>query len=79
MNALQMFRAGHDYIEIAAHFGTSEAVIERVIHRLRTAERLEDRAKAASVKQEAINLLNRKVRDARTRDDLREIRARRNA
>ena len=79
MNALELFRAGHDYIEIAAHFGTTESDIERVIHRLRTAERLEDRAKAASVKQEAIRMLNRKSQRAKARNHLREIRDRRMA
>lgn len=76
MNALELFRAGHDYIEIAAHFGTTEAVIEVVIDRLRTAERLEDREKGRSMKMEAIYLLRRKVKAQQNRDHLREIRGR---
>lgn len=47
MNALEWFRAGHDYHAIAAHFGTTEAVIERVIHRLRTDERIAARCDAS--------------------------------
>lgn len=75
MNALELFRAGAGYIEIAAHFGTTEAVIERVIHRLRQAERMEDRARAASMKQDAIAMMKTKERRINVRDSLREIRS----
>lgn len=46
MNALELFRAGHDYHSIAAALGTTEAVIERVIHRLRADERVAARCDA---------------------------------
>lgn len=75
MNALELFRAGAGYIEIAAHFQTTEAVIERVIHRLRQAERMQDRARAASMKQDAIAMMKAKERRISTRDRLREIRS----
>jgi hypothetical protein len=77
MNPLQLFRAGRDYIEIADHFGTTEDVIEIVIDRLRTSERLVDRAEAALQKQAANRFLQRKVAAARARDQLREIREQR--
>lgn len=67
LNALDLFRRGHDYIEIAIHFGTTEAVIERVIHRLRISEQLgkrsaEKRSHTAAAWRE------------RNRDELRAIR-----
>lgn len=33
MNALELFRSGNDYIEIAAHLGTSEADISHAYQR----------------------------------------------
>lgn len=47
MNALDLFRAGHDYHSISAALGTTEAEIERVIHRLRADERIAARCDAA--------------------------------
>lgn len=42
MNALQLFRQGQDYIQIASHLNTTEAEVEveRQIHRLRRIERV---------------------------------------
>jgi hypothetical protein len=77
MNALQLFRDHQlGYIEIAAHFGTTEAVIEKVIDKLRTAERLTNRAQAAAMKHAAQRLLEKKVANERIRSELGEIRAR---
>ncbi|API52819.1 RNA polymerase subunit sigma-70 [Rhizobium leguminosarum] len=39
MNALELFRTGRDYIEIAALLGTSVPSVESEIHRLRSAEK----------------------------------------
>ncbi|NKL67589.1 sigma-70 family RNA polymerase sigma factor [Rhizobium leguminosarum] len=39
MNALELFRTGRDYIEIAAILGTSVPSVETEIHRLRSAEK----------------------------------------
>ncbi|TAX95696.1 sigma-70 family RNA polymerase sigma factor [Rhizobium leguminosarum] len=39
MNALELFRSGRDYIEIAAILGTSVPSVETEIHRLRSAEK----------------------------------------
>ncbi len=39
-NALEMFRMGNDYIEIAAYFKSSEAEVEKLIHLLRSRERI---------------------------------------
>ncbi len=39
MNALELFRSGRDYIEIAAHLGTSVPSVETEIHKLRSAEK----------------------------------------
>ncbi|MGR9392145.1 sigma-70 family RNA polymerase sigma factor [Rhizobium leguminosarum] len=39
MNALELFRSGRDYIEIAALLGTSVPSVETEIHRLRSAEK----------------------------------------
>ncbi|MGV4792717.1 sigma-70 family RNA polymerase sigma factor [Rhizobium sp. F40D2] len=39
MNALQLFRTGSDYIEIAAMLGMSVPSVEIEIHRLRSAEK----------------------------------------
>lgn len=39
MNALELFRTGRDYIEIAALLGTSVPSVEIEIHRLRSAEK----------------------------------------
>lgn len=47
MNALELFRAGHCYLSIAAALGTTEAVIDRVIHRLRADERIAVRCNAS--------------------------------
>lgn len=47
MNAIEWFRSGHDYHSIAAIFGTTEADIERVIHRLRADERIAARCNAS--------------------------------
>lgn len=41
MNALQLFRQGQDYISIASHLNTTEAEVERQIHRLRRIERIQ--------------------------------------
>lgn len=40
LNALQMFRMGNDYIQIAAYFKSSEAEVEKLIHLLRSRERI---------------------------------------
>lgn len=47
MNALDLFRSGNDYHSIAAIFSTTEAEIERIIHRLRADERISARCKAS--------------------------------
>jgi hypothetical protein len=79
-NPLAMFRAGADYIEIAAHFGTSEAIVERVIARLRDAQRMEDRLRAATIKQSALTLLSRNSTNwQRRKAELAELRAERPA
>ncbi|QKK16274.1 sigma-70 family RNA polymerase sigma factor [Rhizobium indicum] len=39
MNALELFRTGRDYIEIAAILGVSVPSVETDIHRLRSAEK----------------------------------------
>ncbi|MBY3218743.1 sigma-70 family RNA polymerase sigma factor [Rhizobium laguerreae] len=39
MNALELFRTGRDYIEIATLLGTSVPSVEIEIHRLRSAEK----------------------------------------
>ncbi|ARQ09147.1 hypothetical protein NXC12_CH01069 [Rhizobium etli] len=39
MNALELFRSGRDYIEIAAILGVSVPAVESEIHRLRSAEK----------------------------------------
>ncbi|MBB4577619.1 hypothetical protein [Rhizobium lentis] len=39
MNALELFRSGRDYIEIAAILGVSVPAVETEIHRLRSAEK----------------------------------------
>jgi len=39
MNALQLFRTGRDYIEIAAMLGMPVSSVEIEIHRLRSAEK----------------------------------------
>ncbi|MBB4288829.1 hypothetical protein GGE16_000845 [Rhizobium leguminosarum] len=39
MNALELFRTGRDYIEIAAILGMSVPSVEIEIHRLRSAEK----------------------------------------
>jgi hypothetical protein len=78
MNPLQLFRDHQlGYIEIAAYFGTTEAVIEKVIDKLRSAERMADRAEGAMLKQAADRLLQKKIAAARSRDQLREIREQR--
>jgi hypothetical protein len=40
MNALELFRSGFDYLQIASHLNTTEALVERRIHRLRRIERI---------------------------------------
>lgn len=40
MNALEMLRMGNDYIQIAAYFKSSEAEVEKLIHLLRSRERI---------------------------------------
>lgn len=47
MNVLELFRAGHCYHSIAVALGTTEDKIERVIHRLRTDERIAARCDAS--------------------------------
>ncbi|MGR9244983.1 sigma-70 family RNA polymerase sigma factor [Rhizobium leguminosarum] len=39
MNAIELFRSGRDYIEIAAILGVSVPSVETEIHRLRSAEK----------------------------------------
>lgn len=39
-NALEMLRMGNDYIQIAAYFKSSEAEVEKLIHLLRSRERI---------------------------------------
>ncbi|MGO8089583.1 sigma-70 family RNA polymerase sigma factor [Rhizobium leguminosarum] len=39
MNALELFRTGRDYLEIAALLGRSVPSVETEIHRLRSAEK----------------------------------------
>ncbi|MGG7576704.1 sigma-70 family RNA polymerase sigma factor [Rhizobium sp. Nf11,1] len=39
MNALELFRSGRDYIEIAAILGVPVPAVESEIHRLRSAEK----------------------------------------
>ncbi|MGR9294437.1 sigma-70 family RNA polymerase sigma factor [Rhizobium leguminosarum] len=39
MNALELFRSGRDYIEIAALLGRSVPSVETEIHKLRSAEK----------------------------------------
>ncbi|WP_064694140.1 hypothetical protein [Rhizobium aegyptiacum] len=39
MNALELFRSGRDYIEIASILGMSVPSVESEIHRLRSAEK----------------------------------------
>ncbi|NEJ25817.1 sigma-70 family RNA polymerase sigma factor [Rhizobium leguminosarum] len=39
MNALELFRTGRDYLEIAAILGVSVPSVETEIHRLRSAEK----------------------------------------
>lgn len=53
MNALEWFRAGHCYHSIAAALGTTEAVIERVIHKLRADERIAARCDASGRTEDA--------------------------
>lgn len=43
MTALDMFRSGLDYQSIADRLGTTEEEIERIIHRLRADERINER------------------------------------
>lgn len=70
MNAIEWFRAGHDYHSIAAHFGTTEAVIERVIHGLRADERIAARCDAARRPEDTA------AKWKRTKAELAEIRRR---
>ena len=69
MNALEWFRAGHDYHSIAAAIGTTEAVIERVIHRLRADERIAARCarrtEDASAKWQRTKTENAEIRRRR--------------
>jgi hypothetical protein len=53
MNALELFRSGHCYHSIAAALGTTEAVIERVIHRLRADERIAARCESSRRTEDA--------------------------
>lgn len=39
MNALELFRSGRDYIEIASILGLPVPAVETAIHRLRSAEK----------------------------------------
>lgn len=70
MNALELFRAGHDYHSIAAALGTTEAVIERVIHRLRADERIAARCDASRLTEDTA------AKWRRTKARLEEIRRR---
>lgn len=76
---LDLFRSGSDYIQIADHLGTKEYDVEKAIDRLRHAERLEDRKAAAQMKYDVLKALQKKARENRRREDLREIRARHSA
>lgn len=75
-NALQLFRAGFDYIQIASHFNTTEAEVERQIHRLRQEEI--DEAARKREERRAYDAERRKgkprIDNIRRRDQLREIR-----
>ena len=71
MNALQLFRAGHAYYSIAAALGTTEAVIERVIHKLRADERIAARCDASRRTEDA------SAKWKRTKAENAEIRRRR--
>lgn len=68
MNALQLFRSNHDYLQIAALLHASEAEVEKEIHRLRNEER--DRAR----KRENRRRYQKEWQQAR-REDLRKVRA----
>lgn len=71
MNALEWFRAGHCYHSIAAALGTTEAVIERVIHKLRADERIAARCDASCRTEDA------SAKWSRTKAENAEIRRRR--
>lgn len=68
MNALALFKAGNDYIQIAALLHTSEAEVEKEIHRLRNEERERVR------KRENRRRYQQAWQQAR-REDLRKVRA----
>lgn len=76
MNALQLFRSGMDYISIASQLNTTEAVVERQIHRLRQEEI--DEAARKREERRAYDAERRKGKprldNIRRRDQLREIR-----
>jgi len=83
MNALQLFRQGQDYISIASHLNTTEAEIERQIHRLRQEEideavrkREERRAYHRAYLEENREAITayRKEKNVKDRARLREIR-----
>lgn len=63
MNAIKLFRAGHDYIQIANLLRTTEAEIERIIHRQRNEEIAAERRKA-----------NRRIEWKRNKERLAEMR-----
>lgn len=73
MNALQLFRQGHDYISIASHLNTTEAEVERQIQRLRNQERTRNRKAAYLENNRDAKASYRKMQNARDRARLREI------
>jgi len=64
-NALQLFRDGFDYLQIASHLNTTEAEVERQIHRLRQ----EEIDEAARQKAERIEAQRRRDEEARAKAD----------
>lgn len=64
-NALELFRDGFDYLQIASHLNTTEAEVERQIHRLRQ----EEIDEAARQKAERIKAQRRRDEEARAKAD----------
>lgn len=79
MNALEMFRMGNDYLQIAAHSRRTEAEVEKEIHLFRAKERLvKYKADWAVRKAEARRIYMREYM-RRQREAMREERSRRTA
>jgi hypothetical protein len=79
MNALEMFRMGNDYLQIAAHSRRTEAEVEKEIHLLRAKERLvKYKTEWAVRKAEARRVYMREYM-RRQREAMREERNRRQA